>query len=431
MSGDGLLKSRNDENFRTGLNIIMIFGIFLLISATNSIGSGTIIDIFAQERLDNKSVSRTPITNLSNTIGDSLYPQLAVYGRNMYLVWQDNSFTGNERNYEIYLKRSTDGGASFDKDIINLSNNTGLSDDVQLAITGSNIYVVWTDDTTGNREILFTKSIDGGDTFSEPVNLSNNSGDSYNSEIAAAGNNVYVVWNDYNSPEGKGGGMLLGKSIDGGDTFSQPNNLSNNTKDSYPKIATDGNSSNVFIVWNNETVNDKVGGVFFTNSSDNATTFSEVAKLNGDKSFGEPQITAMYNSSRDSSDVYIVWDSYDPPKNRSDIFFTKSTDHGTGFSYPTTLTQDASGISRDVGILVSGGKIYIAWEGNSSGNYEIVLIKSLDYGNTFSNAENLSNNSEESLCPQMTLSNDGILYLVWEDGASGKKEILLSTRTEL
>ena len=53
--------------------------------------------------------------------------------------------------------------------------------------------------TTENEEILFTRSKDGGASFSDtPINLSNNIGGSYSPQIrAVSGNNVYVVWFDY------------------------------------------------------------------------------------------------------------------------------------------------------------------------------------------------------------------------------------------
>ena len=47
--------------------------------------------------------------NISSSIGDSQFPQIASEGNKTFVVWQDNT-TGNN---EIYLKRSTDGGISF------------------------------------------------------------------------------------------------------------------------------------------------------------------------------------------------------------------------------------------------------------------------------------------------------------------------------
>ena len=48
---------------------------------------------------------------------------------------------------------------------------------------------------TGNDEVTFKASTDGGKTFGDKINLSNTpKSDSLYAEIAAAGNNDYVTW---------------------------------------------------------------------------------------------------------------------------------------------------------------------------------------------------------------------------------------------
>ena len=69
----------------------------------------------------------------------------------------------------------------------------------------------------------------GGATFTEPIkNLSSNTGNSFNSAIAASGNNVHVVWQDDTNPSGIGD-IFYRRSTDSGAIF--PNiikNLSSN-----------------------------------------------------------------------------------------------------------------------------------------------------------------------------------------------------------
>ena len=81
---------------------------------------------------------------------------------------------------------------------INLSNNTGDSRDPQIAASGNNVYVTWEDDDTpaGNNDIFFRASNNNGTSFGPPINLSNNTGFSFDPQIAASGNNVYVTWED-------------------------------------------------------------------------------------------------------------------------------------------------------------------------------------------------------------------------------------------
>src|SRR5829696_6501014 len=110
------------------------------------------------------------LTNLSNNnIGFSSNPQITAFGVNVYVVWRDNS-SGND---DIYFKRSSDTGNSFSI-AENLSNNNGSSADPQITATGNNVYIVWSDDTSGNGDTYFKSSADNGTSFSFLKNLSRN-----------------------------------------------------------------------------------------------------------------------------------------------------------------------------------------------------------------------------------------------------------------
>ena len=58
----------------------------------------------------------------------------------------------------------------------------------------NNVYVAWWSNKTGNDEVMFKASTDGGKTFGDKMNLSNtpNSG-SQDAQIAAAGSNVMLA----------------------------------------------------------------------------------------------------------------------------------------------------------------------------------------------------------------------------------------------
>ena len=45
---------------------------------------------------------------------------------------------------------------------INFSNNTGISSTSQIMTSGNNVYVVWSDQSTGDGDIYFRTSPDGG-----------------------------------------------------------------------------------------------------------------------------------------------------------------------------------------------------------------------------------------------------------------------------
>jgi hypothetical protein len=63
------------------------------------------------------------------------------------------------------------------------------------AITGDNVYVVWTSNKTGHDEVLFRASNDNGKTFGDKMNLSNTTNDqSTRVEIDSDVDSVVVTW---------------------------------------------------------------------------------------------------------------------------------------------------------------------------------------------------------------------------------------------
>ena len=83
----------------------------------------------------------------------------------------------------------------------------------------NNVYIAWWSNKTGNDEVMFKASADGGKTFGDKMNLSNSTNsESQDAEIAAASNNVYVSWWERNQTSNE---PLLRVSNDNGKTFGE------------------------------------------------------------------------------------------------------------------------------------------------------------------------------------------------------------------
>ncbi len=324
------------------------------------------------------------IDNISDNDNDSVYPQVASFGNNVYVTWEESIFDNNPLNYDVLLKTSTDGGRTFG-DITNLSNNTGFSEHPQISVNGSNVYVVWADNTSSNRDIYLISSTDGGRTFGDVINLSNNAGISSFPKISSFKNDVYVTWN-----------------VDREDEAS--------------------------------TIYGKKDGVFFAKSTDGGNSFGKEIRLNLDEKPGEAQIAANDN------DVYVVWGSPDPSVSHNNnigsnggngvdsggIFFAKSTDGGNSFTSPIFIKEKFNS-SNNVEIVSHSDELIIAVQGAVSepgGNQDIFLMKSLDRGNTFSSAQNISNNAGVSECPSAAVSIDNGIFLTWQDNTPGNNDVL-------
>ncbi len=284
-------------------------------------------DIFLRRSTDNGTTWKA-IANISNNAGESFYPQVAVSGSNVYVTWYDNT----PGNYDILFKRSTDNGATW-KAVVNISNNAGSSSGQQIAVSGANVYVTWsdtTDSTNGNPETLVRRSTDNGATWKAAVNISNSTGYSYNQQIAVSGANVYVTWSDDTDSAGNGE-ILLRRSTDNGATWKAVKNLSNNIgNSSVPQIKVSG--ANVYVTWYDDTTGNNE--ILVRRSTDNGATWKAVKNLsnNAGRSYA-PQITIV------GSDVYIVW--VDNTPGNDDIFLRRSADNGATWKAVKNLSSNA------------------------------------------------------------------------------------------
>jgi hypothetical protein len=359
-------------------------------------------------------------TNLTNNPMDSVYGQVAAWNSNVYLLWQD-SIPSDHTNYDIFIKKSNDNGTTFGSSV-NLSNNSGFSEHPQIAAYDNNVYAIWADDTSGNREVLFTRSVDNGTSFDKIKNLSNNTSDSFNQEIAVFGDTVYVVWLDQ-SEEDDETNILLKASGDGGETFDRTVNISSNAnQETFPKVAAFEGS--VYIAWNtadnllDERDNE---GLFFVRSLDGGNTFDNIIKLNHENDFGELQIAAFDET------VYVASGGL-PSVDVNGVLFTKSNDGGRSFSEPVTIDENGRFVnSLNVEVSAYDERFsYVAAQVSVSGNEEILLLEMT--GNNSTKLLNLSNNPKISECPSIAIEGDNI-YLVWEDMTPGNHEILYAKGT--
>jgi hypothetical protein len=345
-------------------------------------------------------------TNLTNNGQDSVYGQVAAWDSSVYVVWQD-SVSG--RNYDIFIKKSADNGTTFGEPV-NLSDNPGFSEHPQLSAYGSNVYAVWADNTPGNREVIFARSSDGGASFEDARNLSNDASDSHNQEMAAFGDSVYVVWADRDEQENTS--IIFRASSDGGATFDETVSISGLANiGSFPKVAAYGDD--VYVTWN-VIGSEASDGLYFSKSSDRGSTFGDVTKL-GDSS-GESQVAA-YNGT-----VYVISGGLDL-KEVNGLFFLKSVDGGETFAGPAMIDADGKFVNP-LNVEVASGShdvAYVAGQVFSGGNEEIILMPVS--GSNPTGVVNLSKNEKISECPSIAMAG-GNIYVVWEDLTPGNHEVL-------
>jgi hypothetical protein len=310
-------------------------------------------DIYYKQSLDN-GATWSKSKRLTKNRGDSKAPDIAVSGDNVHVVWFDET----PGNAEIYYRHSADNGATWGSDS-RLTNNAGASRFAQVAVSGSDIHVVWQDTSKGNREIFYKQSNDSGSTWSGNKRLTSNKGNSCLPTIAVSGSNIHVTWMD----ETQGNFEIFYKrSSNNGAIWGRKRRLTFNEKWSIlPSVAVSGN--NVYVVWEDS-------------ASGNLEIYYKISSTNGASWGARERLTITTGTSADPAvvasgdEVHVVFFD-DTPGNR-EIYYRWSSDNAATWSSKKRLTKNP-GSSSNPAIAVSGGKVYVTWDDDNPGNREIFL----------------------------------------------------------
>lgn len=326
-----------------------------------------------------------PLTLVNS--GKATNPSIGIDSNGViYAVWAEFDEAWTQR--DIYLSKSTNGGASFSS-AQNISNTSSVdSRNAEIFIDpANNLHIVWEEDdiASGNSEILYIKSSNSGQTFTSPKNISSNNTQSVSPAIIGDdvnSNNIYIVWSDETTDAMQ---IFFSRSIDGGINFSAPTNISNsgyNTDNPEIKFR----HSILHIVWQSE---EPDFGIFYTKSSDNGNTFTTVKDISN-TSFAtyEPHLDIST-----STNVHIIWTENNA--NEPEIMYSRSDDSGDNFSSPQNFSATPDRVSEKANIYVKSNKVYVIWSEdvcNASECTKRVMRRfSANDGQTFSAAVGLLN----------------------------------------
>jgi hypothetical protein len=413
----------NNTTTTKGTTLTAIVAIFL--AATLVVGIGTLAVTTAVRPA--YAITFGSTKNLSNNDGDSTNPQVQVSSSNVYAVWEDKT----KGDGDTFFRRSSDAGNNFHS-IVDLSNNAageakGIVPDQKVAKIGNNVYVVWSE----NGDVFFKRSTDNGAHFGSTINLSNDEDNSTDPQIAAVGNNVYIAWLNHDADDDHK--ILLKRSTNEGASFGSVKILSDVVEEFLVgfrdfHIAATGN--NVYVAW--------IGGGEDHGQCPETDDLEFVRSTNSGSSFGSVNRIVQndictpggLDLEATGSNVYLVWS--DRPfetacninSRCNDILFVKSTDNGAHFGSISNLSNN-DGNSNNPQMDLHGSNVYIVWQDDTLGNFDILFKVSTNNGSTFSpsEAKNLSNNAGDSTNAQISSVSDAV-RIVWQDDTLGDSDIL-------
>ena len=278
--------------------------------------------------------------------GNDGHAQLVVSGQNVFVAWQDFIRIGQAT---ISFSQSNDGGQTFSSPM-RLDESVGFPDDPKIAVSPCSLIVEW-QDSTG---IFVKRSIDGGVSFESVVQVSSNG---QANRLTLGSSNVYVMWHGP-LPVGN---IFESGSQDCGVSFSPAINVSMSSREAVvPELAI--SEPHLYVVWRQdigEHEGQRVTQTFFSHSSDQGQNFSPpqriMAEAEREPVWAQGQTIAAFGSR-----VFITWQEFRPQLMGSDIYFADGEEYGTEFADSVNVSQSAA-TALDSHVAANDGGAFMVW----------------------------------------------------------------------
>lgn len=291
----------------------------------------------------------------------------------------------------IFVRRAEDGGKSWSSKpaaVISHESTPQIPFEdkpyVVAATSGphaGDLYVGWTQFTLSTTELLFSRSTDGGATWSTPIKLSSVPGlprddngalEGFDGVVAPDGT-LYTIWDDSD-------GIMMAESHDGGISFSPQRRILRTgpgffgitevqRSNGFPQIGIDPGSGRLYVAWSDYTNGDV--DIFVSSSADHGQTWSSPVRVNNDP---------IHNG----ADQFFQWLAVDPVEGAVNLVFydrrtdnkqttvtlARSTDNAKTFTN-YALDQDAFEAEGDflgdyLALAAYGNKVFAAWAHQTS-----------------------------------------------------------------
>ncbi len=277
---------------------------------------------------------------------------------NYYFFHLSNPALGNWID-RIVCQKSTDNGQTWSDGTYMGLNGTKAQDKEWAVVdrTNNNIYVCWTQfdkygssNSNDSSNILFSKSTDQGETWSNPIRINKQAGDCFDSDNTVEGavptvgpqGEIYVSWA---GPLG----IMFDKSTDQGDTWLDDDVFVSNIPGGWdfnipgiyrcnglPITACDISNGpyrgNIYINWSDQRNGITDTDVWLVKSTDKGQTWTEPRRVNDDAPGKQQFFTWMTIDQTNGYLYFIFYDRRNYDDNNTDVYMAVSKDGGETFT---------------------------------------------------------------------------------------------------
>jgi len=325
---------------------------------------GRAFEVFYRRSTDNGVTWSEEMMLSDEDLEGSGSPQIAVNGDNVFVVWSDCRGSSVK---ELYYANSSDNGETWSKNKA-LTSDDGFNSEWPLVALGEDvIHIVWGDDRDGEYEVYYKNSDDGGVTWSEEGILTNwtfgadapHGFDVHDSYVHVFFTRYVGNWESFYT-----------RSEDGGSTWSSPIPIvdMDGSNSEGGDLSTSGSMVNVcWVDW-------KLGAleIFYRNSTDNGTTWNPEVRISSNS-----VEAGQCHMAISPPDIHFVW--FDKKPGNAEIFYRNSTDMAVSWNEEIRLTY-ANGISALPKIELSGNYMHLVWYDKRYGDPKIFYMRHPDFG---------------------------------------------------
>lgn len=311
----------------------------------------------------------------------------------------------------IVIQKSTDGGLSWNDGNFTGLNRPKFEDKDWIAVDlispkfKNNVYVAWTEfdslfvaDTSFKSRILFSHSTDEGETWSNPLKISDVEGNCMDDDSTTEGavpaigtdGEIYIAWA---GPEG----IVLDRSFDGGFTFGEDIFVTNQIGgwgwgyeiegiygNGLPQTVCDTSHSQyrgtIYVLWADQRNGQFNPDILLKKSTDKGITWSNTKIVNNDNS-NRPQFYPWMCIDPITGTLYIVYyDRRNTISTMTEVYLARSTDGGNTFNnYLISEEPFETALQKFLGdyinIIAYNGKAYAVWTQSGQFGRNIILAK--------------------------------------------------------
>jgi hypothetical protein len=289
----------------------------------------------------------------------------------------------------IFIRRSLDGGQTWEPDAVTIIAHESTPDipfeDKPWVVADTsgphagNLYIGWTQFTLAASDLLFSRSTDGGATWSKPVKLSSVSGlprddngalEGFHGVVGPDGT-LYTIWDDRD-------GIMMAVSRDGGATFSKERRIipagpgyfgitGVSRSNGFPQIGIaprSGKQGTLYVAWSDYTNGDV--DIFVSSSADNGRSWSAPVRVNSDPIHnGNDQFFQWMAVDPQSGAVNLIFYDRRTDNQQTTVTLARSADGGKTFQNytwdPEAFAAEGDFLGDYLAITAFGNRVYGAW----------------------------------------------------------------------